>query len=157
MEHEDAGPGEGLTVEGYASLFDRVDIAGDRVRRGAFAASLTRTGPSRVRMLFQHESDEPIGVWDHIAEDGRGLFVRGRVLPAGPRGRVARSLIQTGAVDGLSIGFRAVRAGERRDGVRELLEVDLWEVSIVTFPMAPLARLHVVGGSPARHPALIGA
>ena len=133
-----------VALAGYASLFDIEDQGGDYVRAGAFAASLRRKGPSGVRMLFQHDSAEPVGVWDEVREDGRGLFVRGRVLDAGPRGRAAAGLVQAGAVDGLSIGFRAVRASPRPGGGRDLLEIDLWEVSIVTFPMLAQARLHVL-------------
>ncbi len=134
-----------LRIEGYASLFDRVDLAGDIVRSGAFSATLAARGASGVRMLFQHALDEPIGVWDVVEERARGLFVSGRIIASGARGRVAADLVRDRAVDGLSIGFRAVRSRQRADGVRELLEIELWEVSIVTFPMAPQARLIRVG------------
>jgi HK97 family phage prohead protease len=134
----------GLRFEGYASLFDRVDLSGDVVRRGAFAASLAEAPPSAVRMLYQHEAGEPVGVWDDIREDDQGLFVRGRMLPAGVRGRAAARLVASRAVDGLSIGYRVRRAVKRSDGVRELIDVELWEISIVTFPMLPQARLKVV-------------
>lgn len=140
------GPGGMLEMAGYASLFDEPDHAGDIVRRGAFAASLTRRAAGGVRMLFQHDSGEPVGVWDVIAEDARGLFVRGRILGDAPRGRAAMALVRNGAVDGLSIGFRTVKARPRPGGGRELLEIDLWEVSIVTFPMLAGARLKVLSG-----------
>jgi hypothetical protein len=135
---------EGPRIEGYASLFDRVDLSGDVVRRGAFAASLLETPPDAVRMLFQHEAAEPVGVWEEIREDEQGLFVRGRMLPAGVRGRAAARLVSSRAVDGLSIGYRVRRAVKRGDGVRALIDVELWEVSIVTFPMLPQARLKLV-------------
>lgn len=142
-------PGDrGLRFEGYASLFDRADLSGDIVRRGAFAGSLARTGRLGVRMLFQHEADEPVGVWESVVEDARGLYVRGRVVAAGARGRAAERLMAARALDGLSIGFRTVRARGGPRGVRELLEVDLWEVSIVTFPLLPQARLHLLPPQP---------
>ena len=143
------GPGGMLEMAGYASLFDEPDHGGDIVRRGAFAASLKRRAASGVRMLFQHDSGEPVGVWDVIAEDARGLFVRGRILGDAPRGRAALALVRHGAVDGLSIGFRTVKARPRPGGGRELLEIDLWEVSIVTFPMLAGARLKVLCGEAA--------
>ena len=148
----------GPRIEGYASLFDRVDLSGDVVRPGAFALSLENT-PAAVRMLYQHEASEPIGVWDEIFEDDTGLFVRGRMLPAGARGRAAARLGSSRAVDGLSIGYRVRHAHKRADGVRELREVELWEVSVVTFPMLPQARLRVVEHEQVREhePALLRA
>jgi HK97 family phage prohead protease len=90
-------------------------------------------------MLHQHEDRAAVGVWDHMVEDERGLFVRGRIMDWSAEGRFARSLSRAGALDGLSIGFRSRRA--RREGrLRVLVEVELWEVSLVTFPMLPGAR-----------------
>ncbi len=143
-------PGETLEMAGYASLFDQADHCGDIVRRGAFAASLRRRAAPGVRMLFQHDAGEPVGVWDSIEEDLRGLYVRGRILGDAPRGRAALALVRHGAVDGLSIGFRTIRAQPRAGGGRELLEIDLWEVSVVTFPMLAGARLSVLSGQAAR-------
>ncbi len=93
-------------------------------------------------MLFQHDPKEPVGTWEAIREDDFGLWVEGRLVPEVPRADALPRLIARGAVDGLSIGFRTVkstRAG--RDGNRRLWEVDLWEISIVTFPMMDLARI----------------
>jgi HK97 family phage prohead protease len=132
---------ETLQIEGYASLFDVQDLGGDIVRPGAFAASLLRKGT--VPMLFQHEAGEPAGVWDEMFEDRRGLFVRGRLYPDGPRGRIAQRLLARGALDGLSIGFRTIKAADMPRG-RALHDIDLWEVSLVTFPMLPQARLRVI-------------
>jgi HK97 family phage prohead protease len=128
---------------GYASLFDLEDHSRDIVRSGAFTRSLNARGVTGIRMLFQHDAGEPIGIWREISEDARGLFVRGEVLRDGPRGRAAAGLIEKGAVDGLSIGFRTVRSTPRPGGRRDLLDLDLWEVSIVTFPMLAQARLSV--------------
>lgn len=139
------GSSDKLEVAGYASLFDIEDQAGDVIRPGAFARCLAARGAAGVRMLFQYEAGEPVGVWREIREDARGLYVHGDILAEGPRGRSTRSLVAQGAVDGLSIGFRTVRYGPRPGGRgRELFELDLWEVSIVTFPMLAQARLQVL-------------
>ena len=137
------GSGADLEVAGYASVFGQADGSGDAVAPGAFAAGLARRGARGIRMLFQHDAAEPVGVWDAIEEDRRGLFVRGRILSAGPRGRATAGLVRAGAVDGLSIGFRTVRSTPRPGGGRTLKEIDLWEVSIVTFPMLASARLRL--------------
>jgi HK97 family phage major capsid protein/HK97 family phage prohead protease len=137
------------TFAGYASLFDRVDLGHDRVRRGAFAASLARRGAAAIRMLWQHDPNEPIGIWLSLAEDRAGLFVRGRLAEGAGRARDALALLRQGALDGLSIGFRAARAStDRASGVRDLYEIDLWEISLVTFPMQPEARIVRVEGTP---------
>ena len=136
---------EDLEIEGYASLFWTRDLNDDVTAAGAFSASLARTGAGGVKMLFQHESGEPVGVWDEIAEDARGLFVRGRILTVTPQGRLVAALVKAGALDGLSIGFRTVKARPDESGrLRVLTEVELWEVSIVTFPMLPQARIESV-------------
>jgi HK97 family phage prohead protease len=137
-----------LTLAGYASLFDVPDISGDIVKSGAFSASLLKLGGAPLPMLFGHETRTPIGVWDRVLEDSKGLYLQGRLLPLEkPRRHLAR-LIQTGAVSGLSIGYRALRANRRPAGGRDLLELDLWEVSIVAFPMLREARLTTVQSSP---------
>lgn len=129
----------GLAVEGYASLWGVADLNRDVVARGAFAETLVRTGAEGVRMLHQHEGRAVVGVWDRIVEDDRGLFLRGRIMDWSAEARFAAALANAGAMDGLSIGFRAVRA--RRDGaLRVLTAVELWEISLVTFPMLPGAR-----------------
>jgi len=130
-------------IEGYASLFDRADQGGDVVAPGAYARSLAqRARPGgAVKMLWQHDPRCPIGVWQEIAEDARGLRVKGRLLTGVAQGREALALLEAGAIDGLSIGYRTVRSEKRAEGGRRLLEVDLWEVSVVTFPMLPEARV----------------
>jgi len=136
---------EDIEIEGYASLFWTRDLNDDVTAAGAFAASLARTGAHVVKMLFQHEAGEPVGVWDEVAEDARGLWVRGRILTATPQGRLVAALVKAGALDGLSIGFRTVKARPDESGrLRVLTEVELWEVSIVTFPMLPSARIAAV-------------
>lgn len=131
--------------EGYASLFNREDLGRDIVMPGAFAESLKRRGARGIKMLFQHDPAEPIGLWEHLAEDARGLFARGRLMPEVARAREVLTLMKAGALDGLSIGFKTVAA--RRDaksGVRRLDRIDLWEISVVTFPMLPEARIAAV-------------
>jgi hypothetical protein len=133
--------------QGYASLFDVVDLGRDVVLRGAFAESLARRGTSGVRMLWQHDPAEPIGAWHVLREDARGLFVRGGLNLGVARGREVFSLLRQGALDGLSIGFKAVGARtEPRSGIRRLSKIDLWEISLVTFPLLPQARVLAVEG-----------
>ncbi|MBX9738940.1 MAG: HK97 family phage prohead protease [Beijerinckiaceae bacterium] len=132
----------GGVFEGYASLFGVVDLGGDEVMPGAFRNSLARRGAGAVRMLWQHDPMAPIGAWLSIAEDARGLRVKGRLNLEVARAREALALLREGAVDGLSIGFRVTKSRKSRaDGVRRLIELDLWEVSLVTFPMLPQARV----------------
>lgn len=130
-------------LEGYASLFDVPDANGDEVAPGAFAAALLRRD-RRVKLLWQHDASRPIGVWEVLREDARGLFVQGRLLREVQAGAEALALLEAGAIDGLSIGYRAIRTARLSDGRRRLLEVDLWEISLVTFPMLGEARAAAV-------------
>lgn len=131
--------------EGYASLFGIADLGKDIVERGAFRDSLTRRGSTGVKLLWQHDPAEPIGRWTALTEDSRGLFVRGRLSLAVARAREIHALMREGAIDGLSIGFRSEKARtEPRSGLRRLERIDLWEISIVTFPMLPQARVSAV-------------
>lgn len=134
---------EDMRISGYASVFGEVDQGGDIVQPGAYAASLAalaRTG-RRVKMLWQHDPAQPVGVWDEVREDAKGLWVSGRILEDVARGREAAALIGAGAIDGLSIGYRTVRAQKDAEGRRVLAQLDLWEVSLVTFPMQTTARV----------------
>lgn len=133
--------------EGYASLFGVPDLGGDIIERGAFQQTLTKRGAEGVRLLWQHQPDEPIGVWLRLTEDGHGLRVRGQLSLNARRAHDVHALLKTGAVDGLSIGFRTERARREASGMRRIFRLDLWEVSVVTFPMAPGAR--VISTSPA--------
>ncbi len=134
---------DGTLIEGYASLFGREDQGRDVVEPGAYAGSLLRLAQAggRVRMLWQHDPAQPIGVWEEVREDARGLWVKGRLLTDVDRGREAASLLASGAIDGLSIGYRTLRATKDAQGRRHLAEVELWEVSLVTFPMLAAARV----------------
>jgi len=134
---------DGHVIAGYASLFGACDQGGDVVQKGAYGRSLAAMGAKghSVKMLWQHNPAEPIGVWDEVREDARGLYVKGRLLDSVTRAREAAALIGAGAIDGLSIGYRTVRATKDDQGRRLLSEVELWEVSLVTFPMLPQARV----------------
>ena len=134
---------DGLVIEGYASLFGASDQGGDVVTKGAYARSLTAlmARGGKVKMLWQHDPSQPIGVWDEVREDAKGLWVKGRLLDTVAKGREAAALIEAGAIDGLSIGYRTVRASKNDKGQRLLSELELWEVSLVTFPMLPSARI----------------
>ena len=125
---------------GYASLFGQRDAAGDVMMPGAFAKSL-RSGRA-VRMLFQHDPAEPVGTWLAMHENERGLHVLGRLDKNVQRGRELLSLLESGGLDGLSIGFKTVTAArDKGSGTRRLQRVDLWEISLVTFPMLTGARV----------------
>ncbi|MEM7243279.1 MAG: HK97 family phage prohead protease [Pseudomonadota bacterium] len=134
---------QGLHVQGYASLFDRQDQSGDVVKPGAYATSLAKKKAENIaiKMLWQHDPTQPIGIWDEVYEDKNGLFVKGRILNEIQAGQEALVLLEAGAIDGLSIGYRTVQAHKNSHGGRDLREVELWEVSLVTFPMLPEARV----------------
>jgi HK97 family phage prohead protease len=139
-------------IEGYAARYDAPDRVGDIIVRGAFRKTLqNRTAP--VRMLYQHAPETPIGRWTDFRETSAGLIARGEILLASPRAKEIHALLAGGAIDGLSIGYQTVRARKGRAG-RRILEAELWEVSIVTFPMAPGARVTRIGAptSDDQHP-----
>lgn len=135
------------TIEGYGSVFGVVDDWGDIVAAGAFAASLAahRAAGTMPAMLWQHRDAEPIGVWTEMVEDARGLRVKGRLVLESPRGKEAYALLKAGALNGLSIGFLARKwSWDTAADLRTLTEVDLWEVSPVTFPSNTQARVDSV-------------
>lgn len=128
-----------LRFAGYAALFDIADAGRDTIRRGAFARTLAeRSAP--LPLYWQHRSDQPIGEIEAIAEDARGLRVIARIDRPDSR---AAMLLAKGEVSGLSFGFRT-RAARQSDAGRELLEIDLFEVSLVTHPLQHGARVHFV-------------
>ncbi len=143
-DEDDEDKGE---FEGYASIFGNKDLGNDVVDMGAFKKSLRRRGPKGVKLLYQHDTKQPIGVFDKIREDDRGLFVKGRLALGTQKGREVFELMKMGAIDGLSIGYKVDSKGYSYDQGgkrRRLKEVDLMEISAVTFPMNPQATISAV-------------
>lgn len=129
---------------GYASVFNVVDSQRDMILPGAFAGTLGgRKG--EVKLLWQHDMREPIGVIEELREDGNGLYVKGRLLLEIGRAREAYALLKRGVISGLSIGYSPVKYRlDAGSGVRLLAAVELWEISLVTFPANEAARVTVV-------------
>jgi HK97 family phage prohead protease len=146
MQHKAAAfeikkePDQDGAFEGYASVFGIVDQGMDVVERGAFGKSI---GSGRkVKMLWQHDRQKVIGVWDEVKEDERGLFVSGRLLKGVAQAEEAMVLMRNGAIDSMSIGYRTIEAIPEGGGrIRKLMEVELHEISLVTFPMLPDAKV----------------
>jgi HK97 family phage prohead protease len=135
------------TFEGYGSVFNNVDLGNDIIKPGAFTKSLKKRGLRGVKLLYQHKTDMPIGILEGIEEDERGLRVRGRLALKTQAGREAYELLKMGALDGLSIGFRVNPeqvSYDKRTRRRNIKEVDLMEISLVTFPMNPKATVSQV-------------
>lgn len=131
-------------VSGYASVFGLLDRGGDIVMKGAFRKSLAeiKRRKAHLPMLWQHDSWQPIGVWTKLEEDERGLKVEGQLILDIQQAADARALIKAGALKGMSIGYETIdREIDRATGARQLKEVRLWEISLVTFPMLPEAQL----------------
>lgn len=133
------------TFEGYGSVNGNVDSYGERVMPGAFAGSLAkhkREG-TNVLMLWQHNPNEPIGIWEDLAEDAKGLWGKGRLIMEVQKAREVHALMKANAIGGLSIGYREIKATP--DGnVRNLEELDLREISPVSFPANRRARIEAV-------------
>ena len=141
----DGTPG---TFEGYGAIFGNTDRDGDVVERGAFTESLKARTPA---LLWQHNAKEPIGRFDVVREDERGLYVKGRLSMSG-RGAEAYELLKLGALNGLSIGFVTKEAMRNRaTGTRTIKRAELMEVSLVTFPANELARVQTVKGNSMTH------
>ncbi len=135
-------------IEGLAAGFGDAlpDSYGDTIAQGAFLASIAEhkgRGTAPV-MLWQHDTAQPIGVWDELAETSKGLVVRGRINLDVARGREALSLLKQGAFRGLSIGFTAKGVERRRDGGRRITVAELWEISLVTMPARKEAQVSEV-------------
>lgn len=137
LDLEVKAEGEDGEFTGYGSAFWTVDEGGDRVAEGAFAASIKARMP---KMLWQHDPGQPIGKWLEAREDKNGLYLRGKLSLGTTQGRDAYALMKDGVLDGLSIGYRT-RKSFNEGNVRVLKEIDLLEVSLVTFPMNPLATV----------------
>ena len=141
--------GEAGTIEGHISIFGNVDSYGEIVEPGSFAESLEKSAKAgrKVKLLWQHDPHQPIGVWDELAEDKKGLWGRGRLLiEQSPKAREAHGLLMEGAIDGLSIGYRTLKSApkEGKPNIISLQKLDLLEGSIVTFAANERARVEVV-------------
>lgn len=142
--------GDDGTVEGYGSVFNYRDSYDDVIAPGAFLQSLKehRDAGTMPAMLWQHSSDYPIGIWTEMVEDAKGLRIKGQLALDTVKGKEAYSLLKMGAINGLSIGFMTKQATYDRDtDVRVLTEIDLWEVSLVTFPANGKSRVTNVKSS----------
>jgi uncharacterized protein len=147
--HDEEESKEYGLFEGYGSVFGNKDLGNDVIEKGAFAKSIKRRTNKGVKLLYQHKSDMPIGVFDEIREDDHGLVVKGRLALKTQAGAEAYELLKMGALDGLSIGFRVNPSEvsyDKRNNKRIIKEVDLMEVSLVTFPMNPQATVRSVKG-----------
>ena len=134
--------GDDGVFTGYASTFGNPDRGADVMVKGAFTKSLTKRPAGKVKMLLQHDTREPVGVWTSLEEDERGLKATGKLILDTIKGRETYSLLKAGALDGLSIGYRTVKDRmDRAKGLRFLEEVDLSEISIVTFQMNEAATV----------------
>lgn len=141
--------GDDGTVEGYGSVFGVKDSYDDVIAGGAFSTSLAahKAEGTMPAMLWQHDSDQPIGCWSDMTEDSKGLKVKGLLALDTVRGKEAHALLKMGALNGLSIGFVSKQwAYDRDTDVRTLTEIDLWEVSLVTFPANGKARITSIKG-----------
>ncbi len=139
------------TVEGYGSVFGVRDNYDDVIAKGAFVQSLKdhKAAGTMPAMLWQHDADKPIGVWTEMVEDEKGLRIKGQLAMETVKGKEAHALLKMGAINGLSIGFMSKQwAYDRDTEVRTLTEIDLWEVSLVTFPANEKARITNVKASP---------
>lgn len=137
VKSDDSNP-DFLTVSGYGAVFGNVDSHGDVIEKGAFFETIKSRKP---KMLWQHDPDQPVGVWDEMREDENGLFMSGRVSRKASKGAEIAALLEMNAIEGLSIGYRTV--GHKMDGdSRILTKLDLWETSIVTFPSNELANVY---------------
>lgn len=142
--------GDDGSIEGYGSVFGVRDDYDDVIAAGAFAVSLNehRAEGTMPAMLWQHDATEPIGIWTEMTEDGKGLKIKGRLALDTARGKEAHALLKLGALNGLSIGFISKQwAYDRDTDVRTLTELELWEVSLVTFPANGKARITNVKSS----------
>jgi HK97 family phage prohead protease len=136
--------GDDGAIEGYGSVFGVRDDYDDVIAAGAFVGSLAahKSAGTMPAMLWQHDAGAPIGVWTEMAEDKKGLRVKGQLALDTVRGKEAHALLKLGALNGLSIGFVSKQWAYDRDSeVRTLTEIDLWEVSLVTFPANAKARV----------------
>jgi len=133
--------------EGYASVFGNKDLGNDVIEKGAFAKSIYKKKPKDIKLLYQHKTDEPIGVIESIEEDNKGLKVKGKLVLGTQRGRETYELMKAGAINSMSIGYRLNPKGysyDEKNKKRVIKEVDLMEISMVTLPMNPKDKVDKV-------------
>lgn len=137
--------GDDGSFEGYASMFGNVDSYGEIVMPGAFTKSLARHAKEKTMplLLWQHNPDQPIGVWDELQEDSKGLYGKGTLLLGVQQASEAHILLKAGALRGLSIGYRVMKSAPEGDTLK-LTELDLLEASIVSFPANRKANVAAV-------------
>lgn len=136
LDLEEKALEEGI-ISGYGSVFNNVDLGNDLVEPGAYKGL-----KKMPKMLWQHDPAQPIGVWETAVEDEKGLKVRGRLLPELAKGAEVLAMLKHKLIDGLSIGYKAKSyefKNRGKDVIRHLKEIDLFEISVVTFPMDPKA------------------
>ena len=136
--------GDDGSIEGYGSVFDVVDSYEDSIAKGAFEKSIAehKSAGTMPAMLWQHRSDQPIGIWTEMSEDEKGLTLKGRLALDTEKGKEAHALLKMGALNGLSIGFVSKQwAYDRETEIRTLTEIEIWECSVVTFPANSKARI----------------
>lgn len=140
------GQNKGL-IEGYASIFDVVDQQRERIAKGAFTKTLRawRLSGKMPKMLWQHDAQQPIGLWTRLSEDEQGLYAEGRLTLGVPKADEAYLLLKEGVLESLSIGFRTIEAMQDKEHkTRVLLDIDLVEISLVTFGANTRATIHNV-------------
>jgi len=143
-EYKEIEAEEDGSFEGYASVFNNKDLGNDVIKQGAFAKSIYDKKPRQIKLLYQHKTDEPIGVIDSLTEDKRGLKIKGRLAMGTQKGREVYELMKMGALDSMSIGYKLqpedYKYSEKLKK-RTITNLDLMEVSMVTFPMNPKAKI----------------
>lgn len=132
-----------LTISGYGAVFGNMDNGGDVIMPGSFSETIGKG--RKPKMLWQHDPSQPIGAWDEMREDDNGLFMKGRVSKRAAKGAEVAALVKMKAIEGLSIGYRTQEYEMDVDsGARKLTKLDLWETSVVTFPMNELANIYAM-------------
>ena len=132
------------TFEGYASVFNNKDLGNDVIKEGAFAKSIKGKKAKQIKLLYQHKTDEPIGVVDSLEEDARGLKIKGRLAMGTQKGKEVFELMKMGALDSMSIGYKLSPDDYKYSDKlkkRTITNLDLMEISMVTFPMNPKAKI----------------
>lgn len=137
------------TFEGYGSTFNNEDRGRDIVMPGAFRRTLKERKLSSIKMLRDHDTRKVVGKWLELREDERGLYAKGKLFADGDDpvalAKETLRLMREGALDAMSIGYRTVKSMfDEGTGIRKLVDVDLWEISIVTFPMNEMATVDAV-------------